>query len=97
MKRVLGMMVLLGVSMASQAGEWWVYRNHQCEPAAYTPDELVKIQLSSVLLDQPADGWKVLAGREDPNSLIYFGRGQESCERLGKAADAGQLTLHKHG
>ncbi|MCY0966294.1 hypothetical protein [Parathalassolituus penaei] len=102
MKRLLPMVLLAAASSltsfsaSAATSDWWVFRNAQCEPAAYTPDELVKIKLSTVLLDQPADGWKVLAGKDEPDSLIYFGHGKASCEALGKALSSGQLHLQHH-
>jgi hypothetical protein len=91
MKHIHALVVLLIASNGALADEWWVYRNAHCEPAAYTPQELVNIKLSKVELDQPENGWMVLSGKDEPDSMIYFGRSEAACLSLGQALQKGLL------
>jgi hypothetical protein len=91
MKRIHVLAWLLIASNGALADEWWVYRNDHCEPAAYTPQELVNIKLSKIELDQPENGWVVLSGKDEPDSMIYFGRSKAACLSLGQALQKGLL------
>lgn len=90
--KTLSAFILCLVCTGAHASDWWVYRNHQCEPAPYTPEDLVKIHLSRVDLDDKSKGWVVMSEVKEKESLIYFGNTQEACTSLGKALENGQLA-----